>query len=274
MGGSARHRHARGVEVLVKPRRLLIAFVVAAGIAGTATASEPRLVAQADLPLGTARRLQVDLAGGVRDLLAVTVVPGGSAARLIDQSPTFPVGAVTVAQARAHVPGAVVAINGGYFEAGFRPLGLVRIAGVDRHPRSSAGVLSGVVAIDGAGHLALLPREAELADAVAAFQAGPFVIDPGGVVGVGDRPASARRSLLAMDDHGRLLLLVTGALTLHQVAMLLHDQPQAFGMERVERALNLDGGPSAGLSLALDDPAWSSGERGPVRNILVFTPIP
>lgn len=239
-----------------------------------ASAAEPRLVAQVDLSLGTARRLEVDPGDGARQVLAVTLVPGSYTARLVDQSPTFPLGAVTVAQARTQEPEAVVAINGGYFAPGFKPLGLVRLAGVDRHPRADATVLSGLVAIDDLGRLTLPVRDEALDRAVAAFQAGPFIIDPGGAVGVGERPASARRSVLALDDHGRVLLLATGALTLHQVATLLHDHPQVFGMERIERALNLDGGPSTGLSLALDDPAWSSGERGPVRNILVFAPVP
>lgn len=247
---------------------LLVAFMSAM------VAVEPRLVAQAELPLGTVRRLEFELDGGIRPLLAVTLVPGSYTARLVDQSPTFPLGGVTVAQARTQALGAVVAINGGYFVPGGQPLGLVRLDGADRHPRSDATVLSGVVAIAGDGRLSLPTRNDALAGVVSAFQSGPFVIDPGGAVGVSDRPHSARRSLLAMDDHGRLLLLATGPLTLHQVATMLHDHPQAFGLERVERALNLDGGPSTGLSLALPDPAWSWGERGPVRNILVFAPRP
>jgi len=235
---------------------------------------EPRLIALVDLPagMGTARRLEVSVEGGTRNLLAVTLVPGAFAVRLLDQSPTFPVGARTVAQSRALVPQAVVAINGGYFEPTFQPAGLVRLDGRDVQPRAAEGVLSGIVAIDGAGVLRLLPRDAALEGVHSAIQAGPFLIDPGGAVGVNHRAASANRSLIASDDHGRLLLLVTGALTLHQIATLLHDHPQAVGMERIERALNLDGGPSTGLSLTLQDPMWSVSERGPVRNVLVVVP--
>ncbi len=259
------------MAVLVNLRVLVLVMTAA-----MLPAAEPRLLAQGDLPqgVGTARRIEIDVDGAKRALLAVTLLPGSCTARLVDQSPTFPLGAVTVAQARAQVPGGVVAINGGYFEPGLQPLGLVRLGGVDRHPSSDATVLSGVVALDSAGRLSLLARGEPLTGVDAAFQAGPFVIDPGGAVGVSDRPATARRSLLAVDDHGRLLVLATGPLTLHQVATLLHDHPAVFGLERVERALNLDGGPSTGLALALADPAWSSPEHGPVRNVLVFAPIP
>lgn len=235
---------------------------------------EPRLIAQADLPdgMGSARRLELTVEGGPRALLAVTLVPGSFAVHLLDQSPTFPVGARTVAQSRTLMPKAVAAINGGYFQPNFQPSGLVRLSGRDIQALGAEGVLSGIVAIDPAGVLRLLPRDVALDGVHSAIQAGPFVIDPGGAVGVTPRAASANRSLLASDDHGRLLLLVTGTLTLHQVATVLHDHPQAFGMERIERALNLDGGPSTGLSLALEDPMWSVGERGPVRNVLVVGP--
>lgn len=243
-------------------------------MASAMPAGEPALIAQADLPhgMGTARRLTVPVAEGSRHLLAVTLVPGSFAVRLLDQSPTFPVGSRTVAQSRALVPMAVVAINGGYFEPSFRPSGLLRIDGRGLQPLAPEGVLSGIVALDPAGVLRLLPRDASLDGVHTAIQAGPFLLDPGGAIGVRPRAAAANRSLLASDDHGRLLLLATGALTLHHLATLLHDHPQAFGMERIERALNLDGGPSTGVSLVLDDPAWSLPERGPVRNVLVVAP--
>ncbi len=250
------------------------AIIAALSFATAVCGAEPRLIAQVDLPerMGTARRLELAVEGGSRVLLAVTLVPGAYAVRLMDQSPTFPVGARTVAQSRALVPLAVAAINGGYFEPSFQTSGLLYLEGHEVQPRAAEGVLSGIVAIDAVGVLRLLPRDAALDGVHSAIQAGPFIIDPGGAIGVNPRAAAANRSLLASDDHGRLLLLATGALTLHQLATVLHDHPQAFGMERIERALNLDGGPSTGLSLALEDPRWSVNERGPVRNVLAVTP--
>jgi hypothetical protein len=129
--------------------------------------------------------------------------------------------------------------------------------------------------LDATGKLHVLTREASLDGYPSAIQAGPFVIDPGGAVGVRAGTARAKRSLIALDASGRVMLLVTGSLTLHHVAVLLHDHAPALGFGQVERALNLDGGPSTGLSVALDDPTWSMAERGPVRNVLVIAaPIP
>lgn len=256
--------------------RAIIALMLTLMSTATAPGAEPQLIAQTDLPkhMGTARRLSVMVDGGARQLLAVTLVPGSFALRLMDQSPTFPVGSRTVAQSRALVPGAVVAINGGYFAPSFQPAGLLWMDGRQVQPLAPEGVLSGIVALDAAGGLRLLPRGAELDGVHAAFQAGPFLIDPGGGLGVRPRAASADRSVLAQDDHGRVLLLATGPLTLHHLATLLHEDAQIFGMERIERALNLDGGPSTGLSLALDDAEWSVRERGPVRNVLVVSAAP
>lgn len=258
--------------------RTWFAIIAAMVMVTVVRSAEPRLIAQVELPehMGTARRLEVAVEGGTRVLVAVTLVPGAFTVRLMDQSPTFPVGARTVAQSRALVPMAVVAINGGYFEPSFQTSGLLRLERREVQPLAAKGVLSGIVAIDAVGVLRLLPRDAVLDGVHSAIQAGPFIIDPGGAVGVRPHPAAANRSVLASDDHGRLLLLATGALTLHQLATVLHDHPQAFGMERIERALNLDGGPSTGLSLtpalAVEGPAWSMAERGPVRNVLVVAP--
>ena len=261
--------------------RALAALVVLIG-AGSgplmgAEISAPSLVRQADLPhgMGAVRRLSCHVAGD-RDevdqvLIAVALVPGTFQAHLLDQSPTFPVGTRTVALSRTLLSRAVIALNAGYFTPQFQPAGLCRIAGRELSPLAPTGVLSGVVAIDVMGALQLPTRASALADFPTAVQAGPFLIDPGGALGVRAHPARARRSVIASDDHGRILLLATGALTLFQVATILHDQSALLGMERVERALNLDGGPSTGLSLALDDPAWSITESGPVRNVLVFT---
>ena len=242
----------------------------------SAEISEPVQERQADLPhgLGTIRRLNCFVSGdhdGVtQPLIAVTLAPGVFQASLLDQSPTFPVGARTVAATLALVPRAVVAINGGYFMPSFQPAGLFRMAGKEFSPLSQKGVLSGVLALDAVGGLRLLTREASLEGYPSAVQAGPFIIDPGGAVGVRAMAARAKRSLIALDARGRVMLLVTGSLTLHHVAMLLHDHAPALGLEQVERALNLDGGPSTGLSVALDDPTWSMAERGPVRNVLVI----
>jgi hypothetical protein len=191
--------------------------------------------------------------------------------RLLDQPTTFPVGALLVSQVRESIPGAVLAINGGYFDPNFQTMGLLIRDGLQAQPISPATVLSGIVGINNAGEVALLLRDAELTSLHSALQAGPYIIDPGGVLGVKAHPIRAPRTILALNTQQDLIVVVTKHFSLHEVATCLLTQPALFGDHPIERALNLDGGPSTGMACVL--PAWNWPERGPVRNVLVALPV-
>jgi uncharacterized protein YigE (DUF2233 family) len=261
------------VAALTPMGRVLLALLVTGLLVGGEIAA-PQPVSTADLPegIGVVRRCTWHGSSAVAtDLLTVVLAPGRHRLRLVDQSPAFPLGARSVAMTLAGIPGAVVAVNGGYFERDFQPAGLCLLEGRTVTPLALQGVLSGIAAIDARGALHLLPRQARLEGMYSAIQAGPFLIDPGGTIGVRARPARARRTVIAQDPAGVTMLLVTGDLTLHEVAALLHAHAPVLGLARVERALNLDGGPSTGLAVAVDG-GWSFPERGPVRNVLVVSP--
>ena len=68
------------------------------------------------------------------------------------------------------------------------------------------------------------------------------------------------------------LLVEAGPLTLHEIAQVLVDHPAVLGVTRIERAINCDGGPSAGLALASPSAAWSLAESGPVRTVILLLP--
>lgn len=184
-----------------------------------------------------------------------------AAARLVD---------VGEGQTLADVAGdATLAINGGYFDAAFAPLGLYRIDRRQAVPMLTRPPLSGVVTIDSAGRLDFAMRDDPTAPS--AFQAGPFVIDPGGATGIRhDDGKLAERTVIATDDHS-LCVIVTTPATLRAVADALHDRPDAFGLSRVDRALNLDGGPSAGFVLNVDGRRVASPPRGRIRSAVTFT---
>lgn len=171
-------------------------------------------------------------------------------------------------------PTATLTVNGGYFDAKFQPLGLYRIDGVERSPLLAKPPLSGVVAIDSHGRVDLLHRDdAAVASARSAFQAGPFVIDPGGKLGINSNDGkAAERTVLAITDGDGLLVIVTTPVTLRDLAVCLSEWPNFFRMGRVERALNLDGGPSTGFALNAGAASRSLRPRGPVRSAIVFRP--
>lgn len=193
---------------------------------------------------------------------------GDVVARLVD---------LTEGQTLADVGGdATFAANAGYFDEAFAPLGLYRIDGRDVAPLLARPPLSGVVTIDDVGRLDVSARDdaPAIARARSAFQAGPFVIDPGGAIGIrGDDGKLAERTVIAADQHS-ISVIVTSPTTLRALAECLHDRPKAFGLTRVERALNLDGGPSTGLVLSVDGKRLSLLPRGRIRSAIRFTVRP
>lgn len=238
-----------------------------------ATAAETRVVEQMELGPGSVRRLR--WTDGLREvaLVAATLPAHALQLRIADQPPGFPQGARSVAQYRADAQ-ALVGMVGGYFRhPDSSHDGLCLIAGVTVSPLAQVPPLSAIIGADAAGVPSLRPRGEGIAGLQWAVQAGPFVIDPGGILGVNPRPALARRALLAQADDGALVALASaGPLTLHEVARLLIDQPAALGVTRIERAINCDGGPSAGLALAAPAAAWSLAESGAVRTVILLSP--
>jgi exopolysaccharide biosynthesis protein len=86
-----------------------------------------------------------------------------------------------------------------------------------------------------------------------ALQSFPILVKPGGELGFGPEHedyVQARRSLIAQDQAGRILLMVApqGNLTLHQLSAFLTDADLG-----IDIAINLDGGPSSGILLAGTD---------------------
>ena len=226
---------------------------------------------------GTVRRLRCSIGpGGPGALItAAVLVVERCRTRLVDQPSGFPLGARSVArtlsEARVTDPAAVLAVNGGYFTRDFASDGLFRLAGVAHQLLSDKAVLSGILAIDAQGRPSLLSRQADLTAYPEALQAGPFVVDPGGLPGVKTPGPAARRTVIASTADGRILVLVTAPLTLAAVSTLLVDNAADFGVTRIERALNLDGGPSAGLVAQTANGIVSLPELGPVRNVVLIS---
>ncbi len=171
----------------------------------------------------------------------------------------------------ARSDGAAFAINSGYFTDGFMPSGLVIDQGIQMQPASDEPVLSGFLVVSEDGGLQLIPRSAELPPCESAIQAGPFLIDPGGTIGIhSDDHRSQRRSVIATTTDRRIVLIVADAMSLYQLAKLLHERPELFGVNQIDRALNLDGGPSTALYVDLGGPFDSVPATEPVHNFVLF----
>jgi hypothetical protein len=149
---------------------------------------------------------------------------------------------------------AMLVVNGGYFSIEnerYFPDGLT-ISNGQAFGRSFNG-FGGMLAIDQSGaELRWLvqkpynPNEQLLA----ALQAFPILVQPGGELGFpADREnyARARRTVIAQDRDGRILLMVApeGYFTLHQLSLYLTESHL-----NLDIALNLDGGGSTGILVA------------------------
>jgi len=146
----------------------------------------------------------------------------------------------------------ILVVNGGYFTPEYRATGLV----------VSGGQAYGVSYGDFAGMFAVLPGgrvevrwlaanpydpNEMLLEAVQSF---PVLVKPGGGVGFPPDPQDlpARRTVVAQDAGGRILFIVAteGYLTLHELSRWLAGSDLG-----IDVALNLDGGQSTGLFLAV-----------------------
>ncbi len=146
---------------------------------------------------------------------------------------------------------AALVVNGGYFSVEnqkFSPDGLAILNG-KVYGQSFEG-FGGMLAIQG--------RRAELRWLVdqpydpdeplhAALQSFPMLVKPGGRLGFGperEDHVSARRTVIAQDKDGRILLIVApqGYFTLHQLSVFLTQSDLDLDI-----AINLDGGGSTGI---------------------------
>ncbi|MEZ5925434.1 MAG: phosphodiester glycosidase family protein [Hyphomicrobiaceae bacterium] len=170
--------------------------------------------------------------------------------------------------------GAVLAINGGYFDAAadgtLTPTGLVISRGQHLHPLTSCRACSGVLVVSG-GRIDIRWANAFVPSArvASALQVGPLLVEPGGRNGINRQTGpKAARSAVCVTPIADIIVAVASPLTLYELATLLRQPPPAgFGCDT---AINLDGGPSTSLASTLSGPAVTFGASSKVQNFLAF----
>ena len=157
------------------------------------------------------------------------------------------------------------AVNGGYFDEQFKPIGLRIVNGQMLTPLKRARLITGV--------LLASPREVQIVRArefsprqkiEAAIQCGPFLVDHSQRVGGLNNMQHARRTFAAVAMNGRALLGVCSDISLADLAAILATTPIAADL-KIQRALNLDGGSSSAF--------WFSRENGSVFSISEQKPV-
>lgn len=207
------------------------------------------------------RRLWADTGADRERLRLFRLDPGQVRLRVIYQ-PAHP---RHVSEWATALPDALIVVNAGYFTPEMQATGLIVSDGISsgRSYDDFAGMLA--VSTDGQVTLRWLrtwpfnPNE-KLAQAVQSF---PVLVKPGRVMGFpadADQGQRSRRTVVAQDTTGRIILLVSPAplFSLHELAVWLTESNLELDI-----AMNLDGGTSTGL--------WASGHDDQIDSLV---PIP
>jgi exopolysaccharide biosynthesis protein len=143
--------------------------------------------------------------------------------------------------------GARAIINGGYFDTHNQPTGLLISNG--QVIGSSYKGFGGMLAVDKQGNVSLRslseqPYDPDTDQLQQATQSSPMLMIGGKRTHFNANSTGQRRSVVATDTQGRLLLIISPeqAFTLDQLASLLASSDLS-----IKDALNLDGGTSTGL---------------------------
>ncbi len=140
-----------------------------------------------------------------------------------------------------------VVMNGGYFDAHYRPTGLL-VSNGDTYGTSYRG-FGGMLSVNSQGKINLRslsnqPYDPDNEALKQVVQSSPMLMDHGKRTQFNANAASDRRSVVAIDKSGHLLLIASPnqAFTLDELADLLASSDLS-----IQTALNLDGGASTGL---------------------------
>jgi exopolysaccharide biosynthesis protein len=167
----------------------------------------------------------------------------------------------------------VAAVNGGYFDEKFAPIGLRMANGQMIAPLQRARLITGVLVASLRGVQIVRSREfSQRRGVAAAIQCGPFLVDRGQPIGGLNDSHLARRSFAATTTGDRALVGVCSSVSLAELSKILATTSFAEDL-RIERALNLDGGSSTGFWFARENSsAFSISEQKSVRDFVGVVP--
>lgn len=169
--------------------------------------------------------------------------------------------------------GALAVVNGGYFEADFRPSSWLKHEGVELAKKTDTSK-GGVLALGSTG--SYVGDFTGLSfDPALAVQSHPLIVEPEGKPGIHRDDGRRAARTVACKKNDALHFIVISAPrgegpTLFETSALLREPaPRGFGCTR---ALNLDGGPSSGVVFGAEVPARSREPTAPVAYGIAIRP--
>jgi hypothetical protein len=205
------------------------------------------------------------------DLRLITFSSKQCSIRILDQASQASAQGMDAA---ARGVGAVAAINGGFFDKQFQPMGLYVVDAQSRGSLSRSSLLGGIL-LQRAGKLQILWRDeynAATTGVSQLLQTGPRLVNAGQAIQGLDNKASRPRSFILTDNAGQWAIGVARYCTLAELAQIL----STVGLLpncKVGRALNFDGGRSTGLwALQADGATLYESPVSTVRNYIAIVP--
>ena len=166
----------------------------------------------------------------------------------------------------------LAAVNGGYFDPEYKPIGLLIIDGTMIAPLQRARLLSGV--LSGSAKKVQISRVAEFLMAQkpeTAVECGPMIVDLGKAVRGLESTRAARRTFAAVGAGDRAALGFCSDVTLADLSNILG--VVVIPAFKIQRALNLDGGSSSAFWFKrASSSAFSISEEKLVRDFVAIVP--
>jgi hypothetical protein len=209
-----------------------------------------------------------DTAAGQRVTLDAAVFPDKSTAlRVIDNPDGQSLGAAMKREK------CVSGVNGGYFDAEFKPIGLRIVDGTTFSPLRRARLITGILLQSDRGiDVVRVGEFSRTKKIISAIQSGPFLIEGNKRIrGLNDSQL-ARRTFAGIATNDRAFLGVSSDVSLAELANVLTTAPIAVD-SKIRRAMNLDGGSSSAFWFAREDgSAFSITGQKPVRDFVGIMP--
>ena len=166
----------------------------------------------------------------------------------------------------------LAAVNGGYFDPDYKPIGLLIVDGMMIAPLQKARLLSGV--LSASAKKIQISRVAEFSLAQkpdAAIESGPMIVDLGKSVRGLEATRLARRTFVAIGAGDKAALGFCSDVTLADLSNIL--ATTLTSDFKIQRALNLDGGSSSAFWFKrANGSAFSIAEEKPVRDFVAIVP--
>jgi len=162
----------------------------------------------------------------------------------------------------------LAAVNGGYFDPEYRPIGLLIVDGTMITPLQKARLLSGV--LSASPKKVQISRVAEFSLSQkpdTAVESGPMIVDLSKSVRGLESTKAARRTFAALGAGDKAALGFCSDVTLADLSNIL--AMVAIPDFKIQRALNLDGGSSSAFWFKrANGSAFSIAEQKPVRDFV------